>query len=219
MARMKQMTQLNSGNGPSELQLIKEQIARLHDDAEGRTARHLALIAFESDFSPNGMMFPGGHESYLAYIEARLNFIDGNFISTILISQACIENLLASCIILEETSRQIHGLLAETDTAIPKRITLKWLIKRSLDWDIISDEDGGMVNQLSDIRNPLSHYRHMSDQTKLWRRSAKEDIPEKELLEKDAHLAISVVARIIPKISNSLGRRVMNQFKPNESEG
>ncbi len=206
------MTESKPENGPSELQLIKEQIARLYDDAEGRTARHLALIGFEQDFPPSGMMFPGGHESYQAYIEARLNFIDGNFIATILLTQACMENFLAGCIIMEELSRQIHGLLAETDTAMPKLPTLKWLLQRSHDWSILCDEDKLMLIQLSEIRNPLSLYRSMSDQTKLSRRSANEDISERELLEGDARLAISIVAKVIPKISNSFVEELLTNL-------
>ena len=125
----------------------------------------------------------------------RLNsFVHGNFVATILLCQGLAEHLLAA---------YLHaGLLVEN---IPERIQFADTLRRCRERDVISDQDVTDLRRMMDLRNPLSHFRHVDDGSNLDRRMIDTGVSAEELLRRDAVFSIGLVVTILAKPAFRLG--------------
>jgi len=142
----------------------------------------------------SGTMIFGGYAAYHAWVEARASFVHGNFVATILLCQGLAEHLLAA---------YLHaGVLVDN---IPERIQFADTLRRCRERDVISDQDVTNLRRMMDLRNPLSHFRHVDDGSNLDRRSIDTGVSAEELLRRDAIFSICLVVTILAKPAFRLG--------------
>ena len=182
---------------PPETLALKTLLADLHDDLEGRVERLRLLIAIESDFGQGrGLLLPGGTPAQFAYLETRQAFVLGSFLSVILLSQCMLENVLAAQVGLEAVSREIKG---GEPIEMSSRPSFRQTITNCRTVGIINEEDEDDLIRLSDLRNALSHFRDVNDQSHLDRRAMDQRLAAAQICEQDARFAIVVFIRILAK--------------------
>lgn len=172
----------------SDLDFVRHLLADLHDDLPDKVGRFRMLTDLGAQMGRSGTMIFGGHAAYHAWVEARSSFVHGNFVATILLCQGLVEHLLAA---------YLHAGLLIDD--IPDRIHFADTLRRCLERQVISDDDVTDLRRMMDLRNPLSHFRHVDDGSNLDRRSMDTDTPADVLLRHDAIFAISLAIRMLAK--------------------
>ena len=178
----------------SDLDFVRHLLADLHDDLPEKVGRFRMLTDLGGQMGPSGTMIFGGQSANLAWVEARSSFVHGNFIATILLCQGLAEHLLAA---------YLHaGLLVEN---IPERIQFADTLHRCRERDVISDQDVTDLRRMMDLRNPLSHFRHVDDGSNLDRRTIDAGASAEELLRRDATFSIALVVAILAKPAFRLG--------------
>lgn len=178
----------------SDLDFARHLLAEMHDDLHGKVSRFRMLTDFNRGLGPNGTMIPGGHAAYHAWIEARSSFVHGNFIATILLCQGLAEQLLAA---------HLHADLLIDD--IPDRIPFRETLRRCREQDVISSQDAVDLQKLMELRNPLSHFRHVHDASNLDRRSIDAGQHVTDLMRHDAVFAIGIAVKMLGKPAFRLG--------------
>lgn len=178
----------------SDLDLVRHLLADLHDDLSGKIARFRQLVDLERALGSSGTMLSGGETTFAAWREARWSFIHGNFIATVLLCQGLAENLLASF---------LHGALLIDD--LPKRISFAETLRHCEERKVISDRDATDLRRLMDLRNPLSHFRDLSDASNLSRRAMSTMEPAEQHLRRDAAFAIGLAVRMLALPAFRLG--------------
>jgi len=173
-------------SGLSDIDFARMLLADMHDDLKGRVARFRQLNDLSSALGSLGSMLAGGEVAYAAWCEARSSFVHGNFVATVLLSQALAEQMLAAFLAL--------GLDGE---ALPTRIGFRETLKRCRSRDLITERDAADLERLMELRNPLSHHRHIDDPTNLSRRVMNDQISGEEQLRRDATFAISMAVRLL----------------------
>lgn len=168
------------------LDLTRSLVRDLHDDLPQRVTRFRYIADIGASMAKGGTMIFGGHAASNAYLEARSSFVNGNFIATILLCQSLIENLLAA-------------FLHASSETLPDKVQFSETLRRCQTKGILTDEDGGELKRLIELRNPLMHFRDANDNGNLMRRSIAANIPTDELLERDAYFAIGVAIKILSK--------------------
>lgn len=93
------------------------------------------------------------------------------------------------------------------DKPLPERIHFKVTLRRCLEGGIISQRDAEDLDRLMLLRNPLSHYRDVSDKSNVERRAIENNGSAREHLLSDATFAISMVVRLLALPSFRLGDR------------
>lgn len=179
--------------GPFDL--IRHLLADLHDDLDGKVARFRQLVDLSGTLGSSGTMLFGGEVTHAAWREARWSFIHGNFVATVLLCQGLVENLLASF---------LYASLPLTD--FPKRIAFADTLARSLARGLISEGDATDLRRLMALRNPLSHFRDLNDETSLSGRVLATMEPALDHLSRDATFAIGLAVRILSLPAFRLGR-------------
>ena len=188
---------------PPDSELFRVLLADLHDELPGRIERQKLLWRWESDAYAGGqLMIPGGHTAYMAYVELRQAFISGYFLSTVLLAQCLVENVLASQIGIDAMSAQIKGSDHET---LRDRPTAKECIAASRRLGVLDATDEVDLFRLAEARNSLAHFRPVSDATNLDRRSINERRHAELVCSDDARFAMNVVVRIMAKPAFLLG--------------
>lgn len=178
----------------SDLDFVRHLLADLHDDLRAKVGRFRMLTDLGSEMGRSGTMIFGGHAAYHAWVEARSSFVHGNFVATVLLCQGLVENLLAA---------YLHAGLLIDD--VPERIKFADTLRRCREREVISDADVADLRRMMDLRNPLSHFRHVHDEGHLDRRSVDERTSATDLLRRDAIFAIGVAVRILAKPAFQLG--------------
>lgn len=182
---------------PPETIALKVLLADLHDDLDGRVERLRLLIAIESDFGGGrGLLLPGGMPAQFAYVETRQAFVAGNFLSVILLSQCMLENVLAAQIGMESLSREIKG---GSPIERKPRPTFRETIAKCRRTNVLDDKDEAELGRLSNLRNALTHFRDVNDQSHLDRRALNQRRPAADVCEDDARFAITLFVRILAK--------------------
>ena len=172
-------------SGCSDLDAARILLADLHDDLTGKVGRFHQLADLSTSLGSAGSMLPGGDVAFNAWVEARTSFVHGNFIATVLLCQSLAEHLLAAHLNMFERGR------------LPGRIAFQETLKRCVVAEIISHEDECDLRHLMGLRNPLSHFRDVSDPSSLSRRSMTSmSDPEVHLLA-DATFAIGMAVRLL----------------------
>lgn len=169
-----------------ELDLVRLLLAELHNDLSGRVGRYRQLADLSANLGSEGAMITGGEVAFAAWCEARSSFVNGNFVATVLLCQALAEQMLAAYLDL--------GLDGEP---LPRRVTFRETLDRCEARGILSADDVQDLKRLADLRNPLSHHRHIDDPTNLSRRVLNERIAGEEHLRRDATFAITMAVRLL----------------------
>lgn len=178
----------------TDLDFVRHLLADMHDDLRGKIARFRMLTDFGREMGPNGTMIFGGYAAQHAWLEARSSFVHGNFVATVLLCQGLVEHLLAA---------YLHAGSMIDD--IPDRITFRETLRRSSERGVISEQDVADLLRLMDLRNPLSHFRHVQDDSNLDRRSIDSGQYVMDLLYHDAVFAIGLAIRMLAKPAFRLG--------------
>lgn len=197
---------------PSEGQAAQAYLAGVVGDLPSRIARLRILWALDDDFGGSECLIPGGEVAYRAYAEARDTFVSGNFLSTVLLSQSLIENLLGGHLVIDEISREIHGRPARATKLLNPRPSMKDLLEHSTVAGVLSEHDVKNIGRLMELRNPLTHYRETNDPQNLTRRAMNCRVHPEQIMFEDARFAIETVIAILGKSEFAIGRR-----KPNSS--
>ncbi|XOK10752.1 hypothetical protein ACI6PO_10560 [Agrobacterium tumefaciens] len=179
----------------TDMGLVRFLLADLHDDLSAKIARFRQLADLSMALGEDGTMFTGGETTYQAWTEARTSFIHGNYIATVMLCQGLAEHLLASFLEL--------GLEEER---LPAKVPFRTTLQRCLQRGIIIDADAKDFERLTQLRNPLSHYRNIDDPSNLTRRVVDSQLPAIEHLRGDASFALSVAVRLLSLPAFRLGR-------------
>lgn len=169
-----------------ELDLVRLLLADLHNDLSGRIGRYRQLADLSANLGSEGAMITGGEVAFATWCEARSSFVHGNFVATVLLCQALAEQMLAAYLNL--------GLDGEL---VPRRVTFRDTLDRCEAKGILSAVDVRDLKRLADLRNPLSHHRHIDDPTNLSRRVLDERVAGEEHLRRDATFAIRIAVRLL----------------------
>jgi hypothetical protein len=159
-------------------------LAELHDELHDKVARYRYLADAGEALGDGGTMLFGGSVSFAALGEARSSFVHGNFIATILLCQSFAENTLA-------------GFLHIRSADLPNKVSFQETLGRAESSGILNSDDVAALKKLAELRNPLSHFRSVSDPGNLTRRSMTTDELPEEILRVDAHFAISTIIRLL----------------------
>lgn len=136
-------------------------------------------------------MIYGGTPAFAAFSEARSSFIHGNFVATIMLCQTLAENTLAA--LLADTTL-LSSYLADQ---LPRKITFRETIDRCKARGLLKDRAAIDLHKLSDMQNPLMHYRDMNDPAHIDRRALSERVAVQEILQRDAYFAVSVMLKLL----------------------
>lgn len=183
------MDDADQGDIPSEigeLDLVRMLLAELHHDLPGRVGRYRQLTDLSANLGSYGAMIAGGEVAYAAWCEARSSFVHGNFVATVMLCQALAEQMLAA-----------YLNMGPDDELLPRKVTFRETLTRCEGKGILSAADVRDLQRLADLRNPLSHHRHIDDPTNLSRRVIDERIAGEEHLRRDATFAISMAVRLL----------------------
>jgi hypothetical protein len=126
----------------------------------------------------------GSFEAVFVFREAGWAYINGEFISTILLAQAFIERLLTDFLIekgLEGEAK--HGVQA--------------IIKYSRKHELISEFLLNNIDRLRQIRNPFVHSKSFDHPFTLGKRAVFEQTSPNKILENDAKEALSLMYTIL----------------------
>jgi hypothetical protein len=178
-----------------DFDLVRHLLADLHDDLTGKVARSRQLLDLSQTLGSSGTMLFGGETAFAAWREARWSFIHGHFVATVLLCQGLAENLLASF---------LTASLPITD--FPKRVAFAETLLRCLERGVITKDDASDLRRLMALRNPLSHFRDLDDDTNLSRRVLSTMMPAIEHLRSDATFAIGLAIRVLSLPAFRLGR-------------
>lgn len=178
----------------SDIDFVRHLLAEMYDDLPGKVSRFRMLNDLGREMGPNGTMIFGGQAAHYAWMEARSSFVHANFAATVLLCQGLVEHLLAA---------YLHAGLMLDD--IPERIPFRDTLNRCRERDVISDQDVADLQKLMDLRNPLSHFRHVHDASNLDRRSIDTGQQAMDVLRHDAVFAIGLAVRMLAKPPFGLG--------------
>lgn len=170
----------------TDIDVFRLLIADLHNDLTGKLARYRQLFDLSASLSSNGVILAGGEISLAHWTETRSSFINGNYAATVLLAQGLAEHILASYLVLELSGDELPDRIAFTET-----------LRRCRERDVISRTDEADFRSLMNLRNPLSHFRPVTDPSSLTRRAIESAIPANEHLRRDATFAISMAVRLL----------------------
>jgi hypothetical protein len=170
----------------ADVDFFRHLLADLHDDLSGKVARFRQLADLSTELGSYGSMIPGGQAAHAAWVEARSSFVHGNFVATVMLCQGMAEHMLAA-----------HLAMRLGGSPLPARIDFRETLARSVADGVISERDAEDLRRLMRLRNPLSHYRGIDDESNLSRRSLDTQTPAEVHLLNDAAFAISMAVRLL----------------------
>jgi hypothetical protein len=151
------------------------------------------LMDMGATLGSQGTMIFGGHPAALAYGEARSSFVNGNFLATIVLCQSLAEHLLAGF---------LHAALVQD---VPRKVQFRDTLKICKERGMLTEQDVVDLTRLSELRNPVTHFRHLDDASHLERRAINAREPVLDVLESDAHFAMALAVRLLGKRPFRLG--------------
>jgi len=170
---------------------IKKRKTRLErslekSDRETIISRLDRLKWLESIF-PKGYSYVMPPESFYVFEEARLTFINGEFVATLLLANAFLEqwlgNVLASKGYMKETNRGLSTIL-------------QCMAKTGLLHPFFANK----VDRLRKIRNPFVHLKSFNHEHRLTQRIIREKRYPNSILEEDAKEAISLMLHVATSV-------------------
>ncbi len=181
-------------SGISDLDAVRLLLADMHDELASKVLRFRHLTDLCGALGTQGTMLFGGSVTFSAWTEARSSFVHGNYVSTVLLCQSLIENLLAAF---------LHGGLMMDD--LPPRVSFRETLKRCQERKLITESDADDLERLMSLRNPLTHFRTLGDAQNLDRRALTDGLPSEALIKQDAWFAIGLAVRMLAKPEFRLG--------------
>src|SRR3954447_27029795 len=111
----------------------------------------------------SGMLTFGGFETATALTEVRLAYVDGLYLSVILLSLAVLE-------------RHFAGMLYSKGLESAKRMKVEDLLKRAKKEGVLGPDEEADFEQLRQLRNSYAHFRDSLHEFSSLQRSIKEDL-------------------------------------------
>lgn len=170
----------------NDVEIVRILLADLHDDLDAKVARFHQLADLSMVLGKAGTLLPGGEVAFSAWVEARVSFVHGNYVATVMLCQGLAEHVLAA--------ELAFGLKSEE---LPKKISFQETLRRSQTRGVLSQVDVDDLYRLMELRNPLSHFRAIDDPSQLSRRVLDSKLSAQENLLSDATFAISVAVRLL----------------------
>jgi hypothetical protein len=161
-------------------------------DAETRGARAERAAWIATLGQPEaGWAFFGDYGVIAPWSELRLNYIDGAFVSAILVGQAFLENLLAG--LLHSQGEQPDGK------------GLSELLRLSLELGWLTPTEFELLDDLRSSRNPYAHFRNWEHKDGLVARAIAAGSSPEALLERDARRFIRALFNLVNRRPFALG--------------
>jgi hypothetical protein len=129
-----------------------------------------------------GLITFGGSETMTALVEARLAYVNGLYLCTVLSALAVLE-------------RHIAGLLYAAGLESAKRMSFEDLLKRAKKDGVLKPEEESDFDQFRHLRNAYAHFREPLHELSSLRRSIKDDLAFEDLLRRDAQMALRLLGR------------------------
>jgi len=127
------------------------------------------------------LMTSGDLEIGYTYQEVQFAFLNGHFLSTLVLAQAFIEKMLQSYFL---------------DNKIKCRKTFDAMLKFAKEYELFNDYIIRKLDFIRLIRNPITHIKSWEYEHSLNRRSYTEKKHPLKKLEEDARLAISILIHV-----------------------
>jgi hypothetical protein len=162
------------------------------DEAKSRPYRVQRMRLLLDRFGQSGyMQFFGGVVPVQAFEEMRLAYLNGLYVSCVVVSQIIIEHVLA-------------GLFEMANRADLEGAGFQKLTEEALADGYISQEEFDGLDQLRRLRNPYTHSKPIMHQSCFIRRAAETGNRPGELFKQDAETALAVVSRLLSRYPFSL---------------
>ncbi|MCK4301170.1 MAG: hypothetical protein KAW91_00265, partial [candidate division Zixibacteria bacterium] len=143
-------------------------------------APRLARLRYVQKVHPSGLNMMASPETVFAFDEAKMTFINGQFIATLLLVNAFMEHWLGSLISSKGYTKSAQrGLKSIIDCAREQDLVNHFLLDR--------------VDELRRIRNPFVHLRSFDDDSRLTRRALSAQVDPCCMIEDDAKKAMSIM--------------------------
>jgi hypothetical protein len=154
------------------------------DDRKSRPVRAVRVREANELFPipQGGLITFGGLETGTALVEARLAYVNGLYLCTILSALTMLE-------------RHFAGMLYAKGLESAKRMSLEHLLKRAKEEGFFNPEEESDIERFRHLRNAYAHFREPSHELSSLRRSIKDDIPFEDLLHRDAQTALGLLGR------------------------
>jgi hypothetical protein len=129
-----------------------------------------------------GLITFGGSETMTALVEARLAYVNGLYLCTVLSTLTVLE-------------RHFAGMLYAKGLESAKRMKFEELLKRAKEAGMFNPEEESDLEQFRHLRNAYAHFREPLHKLSSERRSIKDDLPFEDLLYRDAQTALGLLGR------------------------
>ncbi|MCY3883412.1 MAG: hypothetical protein OXG24_00700 [Gammaproteobacteria bacterium] len=164
-----------------------ERIAELEtSDGASREsrARRTSYILEALQLPEDGIFFCGGEYSLQSFEEVRCAYIQGLYLSTVLLSLACIE-------------WEVAGRLFASGWEKAKEARLSELLSEAHERGMISGGDLETFQRLRKIRNAQAHFRPPGSSSSLLQRTEDENLLPNEILMMDAKRAVEALGTFL----------------------
>ncbi len=166
----------------SRLQTELEKFDR--DTMQGRMDR----LKFVKAFIPRNVWLSMSIETATIFSEVKMAFVNGEYVSTILLAVCFAEHWLGGYLEGRKYSKKAYSSLSTIiDTLREDALVPEYLLSR--------------LDRLREIRNPFVHMKNWDHPAKLDRRWILERKPPFELLEEDAREALSLMYQLVTEPS------------------
>jgi hypothetical protein len=157
------------------------------DEAASRPCRVLRMRLLLDRFGQSGyMQFFGGVVPIQAFEEMRLAYLNGLYVSCVVVSQIVIEHILA-------------GMFEMADRTDMEGAGFQKLTEAALVDGYISQEELDGLDKLRRLRNPYTHSKPIMHQTCFIRRAPESGFHPTELFKQDAEAALTVVSVLLSR--------------------
>jgi hypothetical protein len=158
------------------------------DEAKSRPYRVERMGLLLDRFGQGGyMQFFGGVVPLYAFEEMRLAYLNGLYISCVVVSQIIVEHLLAGMLEMMANRSDLEGAGFHT------------LINEGLAAGLISQDEFDGLDQLRRLRNPYTHTKPIMHQSCFIRRAAESGSHPADLFKQDAEVALTVVSGLLSR--------------------
>ena len=160
------------------------------DDRRSRAVRagRLSDVLRLFPIDESGLITFGGIEAMTALTEARLAYLNGLYLCTILAALAVLE-------------RHFAGMFYAKGLEAAKRMSLDDVLKRAEKDSLITPEERSEFDKFRLLRNAYAHFREPAHELSGMHRAMREDIPFEDLLRTDAQTALELLARYFSRAS------------------
>jgi hypothetical protein len=151
------------------------------DDAKSRPfrAQRAREMMAACPIDEAGVVTSGGEDTMTAFFEARLAYVNGLYLCTVLSTLAVLERHLAAI---------LYGAGLES----AKRMSFEDVLKRGLKDGMLTPEQEADFSELRLLRNSYAHFREPGHSAE---RSLREGVPMADLLKQDALKALEILGR------------------------